>query len=111
MTEDRYVTLPEGAVLIDRPYSTLADWKRRKLVAPVCFVRGVRGMVALYSLEQLKAVRAEMERNPVSRKKRGVFKEETLAELEAQIAERMKPENRPSWWSAETEKLKRGCKD
>ncbi len=26
-------------------------------------------------------------------------KEETLAELEAKIAERMKPENLPAWWN------------
>lgn len=91
MTPD-LLTAQESATLVNRPVGTVRGWHFSGSLA----CAGWRGRAMVFRRAEVLALAAKM-----SQTRRYARKSEpTLAELDAQIAERSRPENLPEWWMA-----------
>ena len=102
------VTVAEAAVLVGRSPGTVSDWRRRGKLRAVRVTGPHR--CQLFDLDDVKRVAAEMDAKEGSQKMRHRNRRDqdpTKEELEALIAEQMKPENLPRWWGTESQRMQR----
>jgi hypothetical protein len=100
VTDDTPVTLRQAAALVGRPVATVRKWAAHRRMRPLYRLRNRD----YYRPADVRAAAASV--GPQGRRYREE-REPTAEEVERTVAEQMKPENLPSWWTREAERQRR----